>query len=195
MGLKTATLVLGALTFGAIAVALAQSPSQVPAVGSLISQGPLSGIAPVLSGTYTVATLPAASDNRARYAFVTDLGGGADMAISDGTNWKHIRVGVVTDVAIATSVTVTPLTSPPVMRLTGSAFTGLASINITTANLYPGYTLQLVVPSGVLSTLAGALGTIGVSVGGGTALPVVAGSWQDLQWNGTALVVLRKGTL
>lgn len=145
-----------------------------------------------LPGTYTVATLPPAAANQARYAFVTDLGGGADMVLSDGAFWKHIRQGVVTTVAATMSVTLTPLVSPPIVQFTGSG--GLTAMNVTiaAAGLYPGETFRLLTPSGVLSTL----GTFGIGVAGvAGSLPLALSSWQDVQWNGTALVKIAGGTL
>lgn len=177
------------------AVLLALLAASAPVAAQVSSTLPYTGTSAVLPGTYTLATLPGAAANQGRYAFVTDLGGGPDMVLSDGTNWKHIRMGTVTPVPIAATITVTPLASPPIMQLTGSAFTALANVQIATAGLYSGYTLHVVVPSGVLSTVAGALGSIGVSAGGGTALPVVGGTWEDFQWNGITLVEIGKGTL
>jgi hypothetical protein len=144
----------------------------------------------VLPGSFTVATLPDPAANKARYAFVSDLGGGADMALSDGTYWKHIRQGVETDVVGGGPITITPLVSPPIMRVTG---TGLAStsITITTANLYLGATFRIIVP-GSLAALA----TFGIQVAGtGTVLGQLGATWQDVQWNGTQLIKIAGGSL
>jgi hypothetical protein len=139
---------------------------------------------------YTVATLPPAAGNAARYAFVTDLGGGPDMVLSDGTYWKHIRQGTVTDVAGGGTITVTPLTSPPIMRVTG---TSLAStvMTIQTTNLYPGATYRILIP-GTLALAA----SFGIQIAGisGT-LSQLGASWQDVTWNGTALIKTAGGAL
>lgn len=146
----------------------------------------------VLPGTYTVATLPDASQNQAKYAFVTNLGGGADMVLSDGTYWKHIRRGKVQDVTAATSVIVTPLLSPTIISVTGTTVAGLTgSIKLDSVNLYPGYDFTLVVAGllGVGTTLG-----LGLAAGGGVTT-LLGGSWYDFQYDGTKLVKIRGSSL
>jgi hypothetical protein len=146
----------------------------------------------VLTGSFTVATLPDPAQNKARYAFVTDLGGGADMVLSDGGYWKHIRQGQAGTIAGGGGITLTPLISPPILVVSG---TGLASTSITilTQNLYPGATFRIIIP-GALAALA----TAGINVqgvAGSLQLPLVGGTWQDVQWNGTSLVKIAGGPM
>lgn len=41
--------------------------------------------------SYTVATLPTASDYEAHMIYVSDETGGATVAFSDGTNWRRVQ--------------------------------------------------------------------------------------------------------
>lgn len=41
--------------------------------------------------SYTVSTLPSASDLEASYIYVSDETGGATLAFSDGTNWRRVQ--------------------------------------------------------------------------------------------------------
>lgn len=41
--------------------------------------------------SFTVATLPAASDYEACTIYVSDETGGATLAFSDGTNWRRVQ--------------------------------------------------------------------------------------------------------
>lgn len=45
--------------------------------------------------SYTVATLPAASDYEAHTIYVSNETGGATLAFSDGTNWRRVQDRVV----------------------------------------------------------------------------------------------------
>lgn len=46
---------------------------------------------PLLLATYTVATLPTASDWTQGLIYVSDESGGATPAFSDGTNWRRVH--------------------------------------------------------------------------------------------------------
>lgn len=163
--------------------------ASAPASGQSFLYSSLYGSA-VLPGSYQVATLPLPAANQGRYAFVTDLGGGADMVLSDGVNWKHTRQGVMQDLAGGGAITLTPLASPPILRITGTSLT-TTNVTILTQNLYPGATFRVIIP-GTLALLA----TAGVNVQGVAGnLPLLGGSWQDVQWTGTALVKIAAGTL
>lgn len=149
-----------------------------------------SAVSPILQGVYTVATLPPATENRARYAFVTDLGGGADMVLSDGTYWKHIRRGQVGQVAAAAAIAITPLLSPSIMSVVGTNSVSMV-LTLQTANLYPGFELTVIRP-----TALAALTTLGIQVAGVAGLTNILGSsWTDYQWDGTGLQVIRKSSL
>lgn len=148
------------------------------------------GNSAVLTGLYTVATLPDPTQNQAKYAYVTNLGGGADMVLSDGANWKHIRRGLIGSVAAASSITITPLLSPTIMSITGTNTTSMV-LTLQTQNLYPGFEIT-VVRSGALAALT----TLGIQVAGISGLlSQLGGSWTDYQWDGTALQVIRKSSL
>lgn len=144
----------------------------------------------VLNGLFTVATLPDPAQSIAKYAYVTNLGGGADMVISDGTYWKHIRRGQLGSVAAAAAITITPLLSPTIMSITGTNTTSMV-LTLQTQNLYPGFEIT-VVRSGALAALT----TLGIQVAGISGLlSQLGGSWTDYQWDGTALQVIRKSSL
>lgn len=115
------------------------------------------------------------------------------MVISDGNSWKHIRRGVVTPVAVASTITQTPLVSPTVMLLTGSGFNTAATVNLVSANLYAGYEFTVVAPAAVI----GVLGSVGALLNGvATGISsLLTGSWADYQYNGTAIIKLRGGAL
>jgi hypothetical protein len=50
---------------------------------------------PLTGNTFTVATVPAAAANVGRVIYVSNgAAGAATAAISDGTNWKRIAIGV-----------------------------------------------------------------------------------------------------
>lgn len=144
----------------------------------------------VLPGIYTIATLPPANINQARYAFCTDLGGGADMVISDGTNWKHIRRGLPGTFSPAATLNVTPLMSPQTLIISGS-LTIAMNVNLQVTNLYPGYELTIKRP-GVL----GLGGSLGLTLGGGSSLfNMLGSSWYDYVYDGTTLQQVRGSSL
>jgi len=152
--------------------------------------GSIGGSSPILAGTYTVATLPPAAANQAKYAFVTDLGGGADMVLSDGANWKHIRRGLAGVIAPAAAIPITPLMTPTIILLAGAMSTSV-TLTLQTQNLYPGFELTIVRPSAL-----GTLMTIGIAVQGMSGVKNILGSsWTDYQWDGSALQTLRNSSL
>jgi hypothetical protein len=132
-------------------------------------------------GTYTIATLPTCNaGSQGKYAFATDLGGGADTVLCDGTYWKHIRLGSPSIVAAtAGTIAITPLTSAPLILVQGT-ITGTMSLAISTTNLYPGYILYVRVPGAIT-------GALGVSVGGGASLPILGNTTSMFVWDGTTL--------
>lgn len=136
----------------------------------------------ILPGVYTIASLPTPDlDYRGKYAFVTDLGGGPDMAICDGTNWKHIRLGVPATMSNASgTVTLTPLVSAPISIMTGNILTSL-TLSVASAGLYPGYMAYVRRPG----LLVGALG-IQLAAGGGS-LPILGSSTSVFVYDGTQL--------
>lgn len=140
------------------------------------------GISAVLPGTYQIATLPPAAQNQAKYAFVTDLGGGADMVISDGANWKHIRLGAPDTIsAVSGTVTITPLASAPIQMVTGSILTSLL-LSISSTNLYQGYMCYIRRP-GVL------IGSLGIQLAaGGATLPILGSATSVFVYDAGQLV-------
>lgn len=136
---------------------------------------------PTVLGSYTVDTLPlCAAETQGRYAFATDLGGGADTVLCDGTSWKHIRLGAPFNItATGGTVTVTPLKSAPVLFITGSILTTM-TLQLDTTNLYPGYILYVRVP-GALT------GSLGIKLLGGAVIPIVGNSTSIFIYDGTAL--------
>lgn len=56
-------------------------------------RGPITATEPIKPGTYTVATLPDATEHTGALVWVSDASGGAKPAISDGTDWKIVTLG------------------------------------------------------------------------------------------------------
>ncbi|WP_374788572.1 DUF2793 domain-containing protein [Brucella oryzae] len=66
------------------------------AVGSIWPQTQLDVDGPIRPSSYTVALLPSAENHGAgALVFVADASSGAEMAYSDGLNWRSIRSGTV----------------------------------------------------------------------------------------------------
>lgn len=86
-----------------------------------LTQAP-SGVASIIPGQFTIATLPAAADNTRRYAWATDLfDGQADYVLSDGVNWKPVRPLAGRIVANANSnMTLKALQNSPTQILQGT---------------------------------------------------------------------------
>jgi hypothetical protein len=148
---------------------------------------------PVIIGAFTVSQLPPASENQGKYAYVTDLGGGADTVISDGVNWKHIRRGVAAMVPAASTINVQPLITATQYILSGTGFNAASAVRISSTNIYDGYEFTLTVPNGVL----GVLGSIGVGLDTGALinLPGLTGSWADFTYRNGTFMKLRGGSL
>jgi hypothetical protein len=63
----------------------------VRANASLPNDGSEGMQAPLLLKSYTVATLPTASDWESGLIYVSDEAGGATVAVSNGTNWVRVQ--------------------------------------------------------------------------------------------------------
>lgn len=50
---------------------------------------------PLVTKSYTVAGVPAASDYTQGVIYVSDETGGATLAFSDGTNWRRVQDRVI----------------------------------------------------------------------------------------------------
>lgn len=139
-------------------------------------------------GTYQVGTLPSCNNTTTPYgsiAYVTDLGGGANNAKCIAGAWQHFTMGVPGSSAAASgTVTITPLVSPPILQLTGTiALATTLTLQIQTANLYPGYQVTIIAPPTILGSL---LMTVqGVA---GLNLSILGGARSSYVWNGTTLV-------
>lgn len=64
-------------------------------IGTASPQTLLDVRGPIRTGTYTVATLPAASGKEGALIFVSDASGGATMAFCDGTDWRRFDSGAI----------------------------------------------------------------------------------------------------
>lgn len=142
-----------------------------------------------LPATYTVDTLPPPSKFPFMYAAVSDLGGGADMVISDGTYWKHVRRGTLATVPANTPISVIPLKTPSIFSINGS-ITSNMMITADQQRLYPGYQLT-VKRQGILSSVLGLVGTLGLKTNA-TGAPTLAltETSTDLIWDGTQFVAI-----
>lgn len=63
----------------------------VRANASLARDGSNSATNPIVLESYTVATLPTASDWESGLIYVSDETGGATLAFSDGINWRRVQ--------------------------------------------------------------------------------------------------------
>lgn len=146
-------------------------------------------------GSFTVATLPTCNGTSIPYgniAYVTDLGGGGNNVKclnALGVNaWTHFNYGIPGAISAASgTVPVTPLISPPIMQLTGTiALATTLTLQLQTANLYPGYDFYVVAPATVLGSIVATVQ--GVS---GLSLNILGGSTHHYSWNGTTLITLQ----
>jgi len=130
---------------------------------------------------YTIATLPASVSGLE--VQVSDLGGGAGPLIGDGTGWLHDGQGGQADVATDAAFTLTPLSSAPNIRHTGTLTVGRL-VTLSTTNARPG--------SWFLITRTGA-GAFDLDVGGLKNLG--QNSWCKVVFDGTAWYLAAYGTL
>jgi hypothetical protein len=186
-----------AAAYAALQLLLASGPSLAPAVAaqtiSNVGQTSVNGCTGSCTvqpgnfiGTYTVATLPACNGTTTQYgyvAYVTDLGGGANTAKCVAGYWQHFTLGAPVTITSTASMTITPLSSAPIMILNNGALTVTQTLTLSTSNLYPGYILY-VKKVGAL----GLLGSIGVTLlGSGVTLPVLGSSTSIFVYDGTTL--------
>lgn len=126
-------------------------------------------------GTYLVATLPSASTNARRTAWVTDLfsdlvtpGG---RVVSEGGYWKPIRPLALASVASG-NMTLTALQNSPTQVLTGTIGTGVThNITFSLTGAYPGARFRT-------KRLATGLGSMLIN---GLALPL--NNWVDHEFD------------
>lgn len=143
----------------------------------------------VLPGTYTVDTLPPASENMSKFAFVTDLGNGAGYCVSDGTYWIPPIKRQLTTVAPRASVIVDALKQPSIYLISDTINLNM-SIVVDAVNLYPGYMITIR-RANPLSAVLGLVGSLGIKVSNsGTLGPNLALTEQStsLVWNGSNFV-------
>lgn len=134
------------------------------------------------SNPMTVATLlatyPASSTYVGQYARVSDLYGSVDDIMRcryDGTNYRWVPQRESfngTSAATSGTITLTPLVTPPTLRLTGTLL-GNMSVTTSATNAYIGQR-QRVVMNGTLglftATITGLIGSNLTLLGGGSSV-------------------------
>jgi hypothetical protein len=143
----------------------------------------------ILDGFYTVDTLPPASQNMGKIAFVTDLGNGAGNCFSDGNFWIPAGARKPASVTPQSTITVDALRNPSIFLVTGTITTAMSFV-VDTANLYPGYAITIKRQS-ALSTVLGLVGSLGIKTntnGTNSASLALTDTTSNLVWDGTAFV-------
>jgi hypothetical protein len=139
----------------------------------------------ILPTTYTVATLPDASQFYRQYAWVTDLHDAQpDYVLSDGVNWKPVRPLAARIVANADSaMTLQALVNSPTQVLRG-AITANRTLTLSTTRAYSGAKFRVKrEATGLFGVVIGALGTLALN------------SWMDMEYDGTQWVQTASGGL
>ena len=139
-----------------------------------------------LPGLWTVATLPPpSSDLVGYYARVTDLfGEKTDLVLCSAYGstyfWQPVRPQWARSIAGNASMSLTPLKSPSIMRITGT-MTANRTYTLDTTGAWPG--CEFVVK------MDGTLGIFGITIAGlvlGATLSLVLGGTRRLVFDGTA---------
>lgn len=132
--------------------------------------------------SYTLAALPSAS-TAGQMIWCSDLGGGPGPLVSDGADWLRVLDGGVATVTTDVDFTVTPLTSAPVQRHTGT-LTADRTVTLSTVRARNGSQFRFVRTGG---------GAFNLSVGGLASL--ATNRWCEVQYNGAAWVLTGAGSL
>lgn len=127
-----------------------------------------------IDGNFTIASLPAASDNSQKYAWVTDLHDNQpDLVISDGTFWKPVRPLATKVIADANqNMTFTPLVNSPTQILRGT-LTAIRNLTLSTTYAYPGARVRFKREAG---------GLLGINVVGALTNSLGLNSWADYEY-------------
>lgn len=140
----------------------------------------------LMDGSYTVDTLPAPTvDNLGSYARVTDLfGEKTDLVLCSkyGSTffWQPVRPVWAKSMSGNANMTLTPLKSPSIIRLTGT-LTANRTINLDQTYVWPGCEFEI--------AFDGTLGIFGLNIAGldlGATLSLVLGGRRRVVWDGTA---------
>lgn len=141
-----------------------------------------------LSGSYTLATLPAAGSNTRMYAWVTDLHDGQpDLVISDGSVWKPVRPLATKVVADSNSgMTFTCMANSPTMILKGT-LTLARNITFVDTYAYGGAKVRF---------KREATGLFNINILGAVTAALGLNSWADMEYvPGTGWVQTASGGL
>lgn len=146
--------------------------------------------ASILSGNFTVATLPDAEANTRKYAWVTDLHDShPDLCLSDGVSWKPVRpIGATMVEDGNQALTFMPLLNAPTQLIgSGSALSANRDWMISTSRAYFGQQFRIMrraggLFNGLVKVDATLLGTI------------PANSWADFEYFGATDSWLQTGS-
>jgi hypothetical protein len=139
--------------------------------------------------TATVATLHTGAVGKQEYA--TDLGGGGNLLIHNGTQWKRAGNGGQQSVSTNADYTLTVLTSAVNQRHTGT-LTADRAATLSTTNATAGDEFTITRTGGN----TGGPWNLNVKDAGGTTLKaLVTNSWAKFVFDGTAWYLAAYGTL
>jgi hypothetical protein len=133
--------------------------------------------------SYTIATLPSASAAAGQAIWCSDLGGGAGALHSDGTSWIRARESGSATVASDANFTLTPLTSAPTQRHSGT-LTANRTITLSATNAYNGCRFTIVRTGG---------GAFNLTVG--ALRNLATGQWAIVEFDGGGWQLVAAGAL
>ncbi|NSY17247.1 hypothetical protein [Neorhizobium sp. AL 9.2.2] len=143
-----------------------------------------------IDGNFTIATLPLASDNAQKYAWVTDLHDGQpDLVISDGSFWKPVRPLATRVVANSDApMTLTPLVNSPTQIMRGT-LTASRNITLSSSFAYPGAKFRIKREAGGVLLNLNIIGAVTTALG-------LTAPWMDLEYvAGTGWVQTASGSI
>jgi hypothetical protein len=134
--------------------------------------------------SYTIATLPAAATAAGQMIYCSDLGGGGGQLNSDGTTWRRVSSGGQAAIATDAIFTLTPLTSAPEIKHTGT-LTANRAVTLSTTNAFSGARFRITRTGGGAFTL---------DVGGGLK-SLATNTWAEFIYDGAAWYLAAYGAL
>lgn len=140
----------------------------------------------ILPGSFTVDTLPPASQNLNKYARVTDLfGSTTDLVLAAATGsafyWKPVRPMFAAKQTVSADMTLTALKTPSVLLLDGSVPVGTTrSITLSPTLAFPGASFRLK-QRNTLGSILGVLNILNVNLS--TPVSLLTGGTQEFVYD------------
>lgn len=132
-----------------------------------------------------ISAYPPSASNMGKYARVNDLYGSVDDIMRcryDGVNYRWVPQREAfsgTSAASGGTINITPLVTPPTLRLTMGTITANISVTPLSTNAYVGQRARVIMPG----TLSG-LGLYTAAITGliGASIPLIAGASRDIEF-------------